>query len=370
MKYAWLGVVGLMFSVAAFSGTQNAQFEFSLTVTDNAGGTQQLWLGVDPAGTDGIDAGLGEAELPPFPPTGPFDARFVGDDIGVSIGQGLIRDYRQGTVSTSGNRIHELKYQVGSGSTITISWTLPSWAAGRLQDIISGTLIDSTMHGSGSYTVTNPGGFNKLKLTVTYTAPLPVQLASFTGSVINQQGHIRLNWRTLTETNNYGFLVQKSLNGQLETYQTISDLIPGHGTTLEPHDYTWTDANPGAGTWYYRLKQMDLDGAVSYTEGILPSGATGVKEKSLPTEFGLNQNYPNPFNPTTVIEYALPKQSNVKIEVYNLIGQRMATLVDAVRPAGVHSVSFDANGLSSGLYFYRMTADGAVNLMKKMVLMK
>ncbi|MEO8168038.1 MAG: T9SS type A sorting domain-containing protein, partial [bacterium] len=211
---------------------------------------------------------------------------------------------------------------------------------------------------------------NKLKLTITYTAPLPVQLASFAGSVINQQGHIRLDWRTLTETNNYGFFVQKSLGGQIENYQAISDLIPGHGTTLEPHNYDWTDVNAASGNWYYRLKQVDLDGSENYSEGILPSGATGVKEKSLPTEFGLNQNYPNPFNPTTVIEYALPRQSNVKIEVYNLIGQRMATLVDAVRPAGVHAVSFDANGLSSGLYFYRMTADGTVNLMKKMVLMK
>ncbi len=350
---------------------QMAQFEFSLMVTDNAGGTQQLWTGVDPAATDGIDASLGEVERPPLPPSGVFDARFIGEDIGIpSMGQGLIRDYRQGTVATSGDRIHELKYQLGSGTSATISWSLPTWAQGRL----AGTglnPINVTMIGTDDTTLNSPNSGNRLLiLTVTYTAPLPVQLVNFTGSVINQQGHIRLNWRTLTETNNYGFFVQKSLNGQLETYQTISELIPGHGTTLEPQNYTWTDVNPAAGTWYYRLKQVDLDGSVYYTEGIIPSGPTGVKEKSLPTEFGLNQNYPNPFNPTTNIEYALPRESNVKIEVYNLIGQRMATLLDAVRPAGVHSLKFDAKGFSSGLYFYRMTADGNVNLMKKMVLMR
>ncbi len=199
--------------------------------------------------------------------------------------------------------------------------------------------------------------------------PLPVQLASFTGSVINQQGHVRLNWRTLTETNNYGFYVQKSQSNQ-SNYQTISPLVPGHGTTLEPHDYAWTDVNATSGTWYYRLKQVDLDGTEHYSESIQPTGLTGVKEKPLPTEFALSQNYPNPFNPTTKLEYALPKQSHVTLEVYNLLGQRVARLLDEVKQAGYHAVDFDANGFSSGLYFYRMTANGSVTFMKKMLLLK
>jgi hypothetical protein len=357
-----------MFAFALEASAQTAQFQFPLTVTDNAGGTQQLFLGVDPAGTDGIDAGLGELPLPPMPPLTAFDARLVGEDIGIpAIGDGLIRDYRQGDVNTTGNRIHELKYQVGSGTTITISWVLPTWAAGRLQDILTGTLIDVNMTGTGNYTVTNPGGFNKLKLTVTYTPPLPVQLASFTGRVTNQQGHVQLDWRTITETNNYGFFVQKSFNDQ-NHYQTVSELIPGHGTTLEPHDYSWTDIRGLSGTWYYRLKQVDLDGTTTYTEGIVPTGLTGVRENAMPMEFALNQNYPNPFNPSTKIEFALPTQSDVRLEVFNLIGQRVATLVDATRPAGFHSVQFNANGFSSGLYFYRLTANNSLTMMKKMVL--
>jgi hypothetical protein len=355
---------------AAQASAQTAQFQFGLTVTDNAGGTQQLFLGVDPTGTDGIDLTLGEAERPPVPPAGVFDARLIGTDISISgLGQGVIRDYRLGTEATSGTRLHELSYQVGTGTTITISWVLPTWAAGRLQDILIGSLIDSTMHGTGSYTVTNPSGFNKLKLTVTYTAPLPIQLASFTGRVTNQQGHVRLDWRTITETNNYGFFVQRSFNDQ-NHYQTVSELVPGHGTTLEPHDYVWTDVNAQAGIWFYRLKQLDLDGTASFTEGIIPAGLTGVKEKSTPTEFGLGQNYPNPFNPSTKIEFALPKQSNVRLDVYNLIGQHVATLVNGTKSAGFHTVEFDATGFSSGLYFYRITANEEFTLMKKMVLAK
>ena len=361
-------IVLLLWGVELYA--QTAQYQFSMTVTDNLGGTQQLFVGVDPTGTDGIDGTLGEAERPPAPPTGVFDARFIGDDIGISIGNGLVRDYRQGTVNLTGNRIHELKYQLNTGATaVTFAWVLPTWAVGHLETFGGGS-VNVTMVGTDDTTLTTPAPANRtLQLTVSYTAPLPVQLASFTGRVANQQGHVRLDWRTITETNNYGFFVQRSFTDQ-NNYQTISELIPGHGTTLEPHDYSWIDLNAQAGIRYYRLKQVDLDGSITYTEGIVPVGLTGVKEKSVPTEFGLNQNYPNPFNPATNIEFALPKQSDVRLEVFNLIGQRVATLVNGVRSAGFHSVAFDASGFSSGLYFYRLTANNSLTLMRKMVLSK
>lgn len=197
--------------------------------------------------------------------------------------------------------------------------------------------------------------------------PLPVQLVSFTGRVTTQ-GHIRLDWRTLTETNNYGFYVQKSLNQN--SYRTISPLIPGHGTTTEPRDYQWTDINPEAGRWYYRLKQVDLDGTEHFSEAILPTGVTSVGERPLPKEFGVSQNFPNPFNPSTQIEFAVPRQSHVKIEVFNLLGQHLVTLVDDVMQPGYHLATFDGAAVSSGLYFYRMTTEGNVSFLKKMILAK
>ncbi|HCV44341.1 MAG TPA: hypothetical protein DGH68_12710 [Bacteroidetes bacterium] len=121
--------------------------------------------------------------------------------------------------------------------------------------------------------------------------------------------------------------------------------------------------------WFYRLKQIDLDGSVHFTEGVQVDMLAGVSEKPLPKEFALDQNYPNPFNPSTKIEYAVPKESRVRLEVYNLLGQRIATLVDEVKSAGYYTASFDAVGLSSGLYFYRMNA-GEVSFLKKMMLVK
>jgi hypothetical protein len=94
-----------------------------------------------------------------------------------------------------------------------------------------------------------------------------------------------------------------------------------------------------------------------------------VGEEEIPTVFALTQNFPNPFNPSTVISYALPKASNVRIEVFNVTGEKVATLVDGFKSEGYYEISFNARGLSSGLYLYRISAGSFVTT-KKMVLMK
>ena len=97
--------------------------------------------------------------------------------------------------------------------------------------------------------------------------------------------------------------------------------------------------------------------------------AVNGRKQSVPTEFSLHQNYPNPFNPATTITYDIAKTSNVTIAVYNILGQKVATLVNEAKNAGEYSVSFDGSGIASGVYFYRMTA-GNYSSMKKFVLMK
>jgi hypothetical protein len=100
-----------------------------------------------------------------------------------------------------------------------------------------------------------------------------------------------------------------------------------------------------------------------------PSGFVNGDIVTIPLKYFLSQNYPNPFNPTTHIQYAIPKTTDVKIEVLNILGKRVATLENAKQNAGYHAVDFDASNLASGIYFYRILAGEYVGV-KKMVLLK
>jgi hypothetical protein len=104
--------------------------------------------------------------------------------------------------------------------------------------------------------------------------------------------------------------------------------------------------------------------------------STGVKDKNegIPTKFGLSQNYPNPFNPTTTIKYSIPTMVNdnlsfVQIKVFDTIGRETAVLVNETKTPGNYSVTFDAGNLTSGIYFYKLTA-GSTSIVKKMILLK
>ena len=90
----------------------------------------------------------------------------------------------------------------------------------------------------------------------------------------------------------------------------------------------------------------------------------------LPKEFDLSQNYPNPFNPSTNIEFSLPKKADLKLEIFNSIGMRVAILIDGETSAGYHTARFDAASYSSGMYFYRLVANGNIVATKKMILIK
>lgn len=188
-----------------------------------------------------------------------------------------------------------------------------------------------------------------------FNAPIPVQLASFSAVVVNSRGHVNLRWMTLSETNNYGFEVQKSMT-QTSQYQTIpNSFLAGHGTTLEPHHYAYVDTATHTGRWFYRLKQIDLDGTLHITEPISITITTSVAENA-PSEFKLYQNHPNPFNPTTELRYQTSEVSFVSLRVFDLLGREVAKLVNEELPAGTYTRIFDATHLTSGVYFYRLQA--------------
>ena len=187
---------------------------------------------------------------------------------------------------------------------------------------------------------------------------IPVELASFTASVIDN--NVTLNWSTATETNNRGFDVERQAEGS-QTWDNIG-YVPGYGTTTEPKSYSFSDYNLTTGEYQYRLKQIDLDGGFEYSN-------TAAVKVNVPVMFYLSQNYPNPFNPATQIDYSIPKDGFVSLTIYNTLGQVVAEPVNEYLAAGKHHVDFNASALSSGIYFYRLTTDNNV-LIRKMTLLK
>jgi hypothetical protein len=198
--------------------------------------------------------------------------------------------------------------------------------------------------------------------------PLPIQLAWFTGHLVGGNS-VQLEWTTLSELNNYGFFVQRRATGAGSFEQLDNSFIPGHGTTLDPQYYTYTNESVTAGRWEYRLRQVDLDGTDHFTDPIQVDVLTSVNEESQVLTYALHQNYPNPFNPTTTIEYAVPANGHVTVKVYSMTGQEVATLVDGEQQAGVHSLHWDASRVSSGTYMYMLQA-GNVRQARMLMLVK
>ncbi len=185
---------------------------------------------------------------------------------------------------------------------------------------------------------------------------IPVELSSFTG--VRNGNMVTLNWQTATELNNRGFAVERHVSNVWENI----GFVQGNGTSTNPHSYSFSDGNLSAGTYSYRLKQIDNNGTSKYFN--LAESFT-----IQPADYNLSQNYPNPFNPTTLIKYSLSEKNQVTIKIYNVLGSEVAVLVNEVKPAGSYEVNFNASGLSSGVYYYTISA-GKFNVTKKMILMK
>jgi hypothetical protein len=191
---------------------------------------------------------------------------------------------------------------------------------------------------------------------------LPVELTRFEVQPELTNGKTSLIWETATEKENYGFYINRSFIGLEtldETQKQQSDttwvelaFIEGKGNSTESQTYTFIDEQiEEAGRYLYRLVQMDFDGKTTAFEPVefLFSG---------PESFRLGQNYPNPFNPITIIPYDVAQRSQVRIDVFNVLGQRVQTLVNEVKNPGSYRLDFNASQLASGMYIVRYTVQG------------
>jgi hypothetical protein len=188
--------------------------------------------------------------------------------------------------------------------------------------------------------------------------PLPVELSLFTAEYIYSS--VLLKWRTETEVNNYGFSVERRIDGK--DWQSII-FVRGHGNSNSPKEYSYTDLDilAGGNIFQYRLKQIDNDGTYIYSEL--------VEVEVIVKQYELFQNYPNPFNPTTYIEFKVPVSDLITLKVFDVLGNEVSTLVNEQKAVGKYKVTFDASNLPSGTYFYTLQT-GSFMGAKKMILLK
>lgn len=187
---------------------------------------------------------------------------------------------------------------------------------------------------------------------------LPVELSLFTASM--NKDAINLHWRTETEINNYGFIIERKIN---ESEWDSLTFINGYGNSNSPKEYNYSDKDlfTGGSKFKYRLKQIDNDGAFEYSDV--------VEVEVVPVEYELSQNYPNPFNPNTTIRFSLPKATQLQIIIYDILGEQIETIAQGDYEAGYHKILFDASNLPSGTYIYRLESNDFVKT-KKMILIK
>ena len=235
-------------------------------------------------------------------------------------------------------------------------------AAGKYGKNPGDTLIAQVPAGNGDRNIDPP------ELFPFTDAGLPIQLASFTAAYSPGAG-VSLRWVTLSEVNNYGFEIQRRSEAQQDYQPLLHGFIAGNGTTIKSHSYACLDSTAAGGRWHYRLKQIDLNGAIRFGPEVTVNVPIAAEQGSIPNAFALHQNYPNPFNPSTTLRYDVPTPSHVTLRVYNVLGQVVATLVDEQQQPGYKSIEFTTGRIASGVYYYRLVA-GSFVATKQMVVVK
>ena len=186
---------------------------------------------------------------------------------------------------------------------------------------------------------------------------LQVTLNSF--DLVPGDNRVTVRWTTASETNNDHFEI-------IRDAEAVHVMDAAGNSATEQH-YAWTDNAVHNGVSYrYSLVAVDANGQrdVLETASVTPSLGPEVV-----TDYALHQNYPNPFNANTSITFDLLEAGNTTLTIYNMVGQKVTTLIEGMTDAGRHTISFNAGGLPSGIYLYRLEANGFVD-QKKLLLLK
>jgi len=288
---------------------------------------------------------------------GPYSLA-TGDSIRIVLAEGVAGLSRSNNIEVGYNWFNEIQpYILPDGSTTTDKNEYKNAWVFTGKDSLFQTFTRATDNYTSGFNIPQP--------------PPPPDLFEVTSG----SDHIQLTWSNSAEAwpNFAGYHIYRATVEPDTTYELIATLPPG---ILQYDD---TAVSLGFNYYYYLVSFDDgstnniqpgvpLASSKFYTMTNLPAylGATGIgktQENKIPNAFRLDQNYPNPFNPSTTIRYALPKSAKVVLKIYNALGQEIITLVDKTQTVGEKSVVWDGRNqsgqlLSSGVYIYKLQADG------------
>ncbi|UAY50922.1 right-handed parallel beta-helix repeat-containing protein [Ferruginibacter albus] len=234
----------------------------------------------------------------------------------------------------------------GSLPTLTFMH-LNTSASTPFKYIDQGTVLSTvTYHGSAGipYIGAAPdlGAFES-----NYTTPVPVKMTSFTAYTNGK--YVKLNWNVSTEVNNKGWTIERSATSAAASWTTIG-FVDGKGNSSIANSYSFEDNDNLAGTYYYRLKQTDLDGNVIYSSIL----AVNINAANVIAVAG----FPNPFNSSATIRYSLPVKAKVVLSIFNQQGQLINKLVEETQQAGTYQKLINGQRLASGQYYLQLNVDG------------
>lgn len=282
--------------------------------------------------------------------------------------------YSQGTPVINTKRDFLIAVRMRGPSTDSVRWTFktPAINASRSLKFTTATTTITASQAIGNSVDFYYGA--ELCIHVPFNnCYIPVELAYF-GAETHLDG-IKLIWDTATETNNYGFYVQKS-SSRDGPWEPVS-FIQGKGNSTVKVSYSYEDKfdvasifNSGQNSVWYRLRQIDFDGTTDDSKPLMVA-----LMNTEPDGFELEQNYPNPFfagssgRPHTTIQFRVPYEQQVAIIIYDALGRQIQSLLNEKISAGIHQLLWDASSNTSGTYIVKMTADNYTKS-QKMILSK
>jgi hypothetical protein len=330
-------------------------YQATLEISDDAGNSAALDFGTSPAAENSEDKL--DQQAPPQPPAGSFDARFMMESTGYL-------SLYHATLDSENN--WEFTVQPEDGAyPVTVNWDTTEFDAESIFKLKSAdNSIDINMRNQTSLLVEEEDTTSFVLTQLSEQSvelPGAVTLLQPTDTTNLEADSIDFVWQEgEASVSEYDFELARDAN--------FSDVLVD--SVITDTSFVFDDAeNEIQLHWRVRAQNEAGWGAYSSVRSLTWLPTSLDRMAGVPDKFGLDNNYPNPFNPSTIIGYHLPKNSEVQVEVYDMLGKKVATLVNEQQSAGSYQVNFDASNLSSGVYIYRIRA-GEFTQTKQMVLIK